>query len=85
MQILCYAQEFESAIREENVMYHMLKQKIFGRMLLEMRLGKRVLDLVIDLILLNKSHFTFPGTYRVTRTRNRAHVNKASCLPRRSD
>ena len=66
-------------------MYHMLKQNIFRRMLLEVRLGKRVLDLVIDLILLNKSHFAFSGTYRVTGTRNRACVNKASCLSRCDD
>ena len=70
MKILCNTKELQSAIREEDIMDYMLKQHILWRMLFEMQLGKRILDLVIQLLLLDKPYFAFTRTYRITRSWN---------------
>ena len=65
MAIFPYTKEFKSAIREEDIMDYVLKQHILRRMLLEMRLGERILDLVINLFFLDQANFTFAGSYCV--------------------
>ena len=80
MAILPYAKEIKSAIRKKNIMDDMFKQHIFWRMLLEMQLGEWILDFVIDLLFLDQAHFTFTGSYGVSRTGNLRHVDKTSRL-----
>ena len=80
MEIFCYAKELKSAIREEDIMDYVLKQHILRRMLLEMRLGEWILDLVINLFFLDQAHFTFASSYCISCTGNFRNIDKTSRL-----
>lgn len=80
MEIFCHAKELKSAIREEDIMDYVLKQHILRRMLLEMQLGERILDLVINLLSLDQTHFTFASSYCISCTGDLRNIDKTSRL-----
>ena len=75
--ILAHTEEMKLRLGEKNIMNDMLVNCIANIMLLQMRLGKRIFDLVVHLFALNHSDFTLARSHRITRTRNSFRVKQA--------
>ena len=82
---LAYTKEPKHRLREKNIMNDMLVNRGANIMSLEMRFGKRILNLEIQLITLNHSHFALACSHRITRTWNLFRVKQTFRLSRGSN
>ena len=83
--VLAHTEELKLRLREKNIMNDMLVNRIANIMPLQMRLGKRVLDLVVHLLALNHTDFTLARSHGITRTRNRFRFKQTIGYLRRSN
>ena len=75
--VLTHAQELKRRLWEKNIMNDMLINRIANVMSLQMRFRERILDLIIQLITLNHSHFTLASSHGITRTGYLLRVKQA--------